>query len=413
MRGCIVNRGKSWSVVVYLGLDPASGKEKRKWFTHKTRREAEAHLTVLLTQLQGAGTIPTTKIRLGDYLERWLRDYGALKNLAPSTRSNYGDTVRVHLVPALGHIPLLRLSPEAIRSYLSEKLREKHLSPTSIQYHYGVLRKALNYAVREGLLARNPCAMVDPPRRQRIEMRVLDEEQVRLFLAEAKRSSPYYCLYLAATLTGMRQGELLGLRWKDLGLGLEVASVQQTFYRLGGQRLFREPKSEKSRRTVALPPILIEELSRLRDQQQEYRRLLADGYQDNSLVFCQRDGKPLHAHNIVQRDFHKVLERAGLFKTLLVIDPKTAEPIIDPKTGEPKTKKQFIRFHDLRHSHATQLLRQGVNPKVVQERLGHSTPAFTLHVYSHVLPGMQEEAVAELQSRLFGGVKEGEKEGTR
>jgi integrase len=218
--------------------------------------------------------------------------------------------------------------------------------------------------------------MVDPPRRVNPEMQVLDEEQVRLFLAEARRSSPHYALYLAAILTGMRQGELAGLRWRDVDLVLGVAAIQQTFYQMGKQQFFKEPKTPRSRRNVTLPRALIEEIRRVREQQARYRELFGSEYQDHDLIFCQPNGKPMRANNIVRRDFKGVLKRAGL----------------------PR-----IRFHDLRHAHATLLLRQGVHPKVVQERLGHSTPAFTLQVYSHVLPGMQEEAAEALGQRLLPG----------
>lgn len=375
MRGCIVKRGpKSWAIVVYLGRDQTTGKERRKWYSHPTRREAEAHLSALLSQLHAGATLPSTKQRVGEYLEQWLRDYGEIKNLSPTTRRNYGDILRVHLSPALGHLPLQRLSAQAIESYLAEKHR-RGLSSTTMQYHYGVLHEALSHAVRKGLLARNPCDFVDRPRRDRVEMPYLDEEQVRLFLAEAKRSSPNYRLYLTALLTGMRQGELLGLRWRDVDFTLGVASVQQTFYRLGKQQLFKEPKSAKSRRAVALSPTLVAELRQSREEQDEQKRSFGSQYEDHGLIFCQPDGKPLHGHNITKRDLPRTLARAGL---------------------------QRIRFHDLRHSHASHLLRAGVHPKVVQERLGHSTPAFTLQVYSHVMPGMQEEAARVLETRLLG-----------
>ena len=154
-------------------------------------------------------------------------------------------------------------------------------------------------------------------------MQVLDEEQMRLFLAEAKRSSQYYRLYLTAALTGMRQGELLGLRWRDLDLTLGVASVQQTFYRLNGKgipeesrQLFKPPKTEKARRTVDLPAVLVEELRTLRGEQATLRKEFGLQYQDNGLVFCQLNGKPLHAHNVVRRDFRQVLELRGLRETL-------------------------------------------------------------------------------------------------
>ncbi len=229
------------------------------------------------------------------------------------------------------------------------------------------------------MVARNPVDHVEVPRKQHVEMHVWDEEQVKLFLAEAKRSSPYYPLYLAALTTGMRQGELLGLRWQDVDFTLGEARITQTFYRLGGQMIFKAPKTEKPRRTVALPPILLETLKGLSEMRRQQKREGGDAYQDLGLVFCQPDGKPLHAHNIVRRVFHLVTQRA---------------------------KVPRIRFHDLRHCHATLLLQQGVRPKIVQERLGHATPALTLHVYSHVLPGMQHEAAARLQERLLNDRRE-------
>ncbi len=379
MRGCIIRRGsKSWAVVIYLGRDPQTGKERRKWYSHPTRREAEAHLAQLITQVQAGGTMPSTKLRVGEYLEQWLRDYAA-GAVGLVTLATYRDLIRLHITPALGHVPLARLSPQAIQGYLSGKLRAG-LSSTSVLHQFRVLHEALKHAMRWGLIVRNPGDMVDPPRPRRTEMRVWDDEQIRLFLAEARRSSTYYRLYLAAILTGMRQGELLGLRWQDVDFTLGTASVQQTFYRLGGQQVFKEPKSAKARRAVALPPVLVEELRGLREEQAERQRLLGPEYEDHSLLFCQADGKPLHARNIVRGDFRRVTERVGVL---------------------------HIRFHDLRHTHASHLLQQGVNPKVVQERLGHATPAFTLHVYGHVLPGMQEEAARVFEARLLGGLEAG------
>jgi len=359
--------------VVDLGRDPATGRRRQKWFAHKTRREAEAHLAQIVAAMQGGGWTPPAKTPLGDYLEQWLRDY-ATGAVRPTTLESYRSIVRVHVAPALGHVPLATLSGQTIQGYLSRKLQEG-LSAATVHKHYRLLHEALGHAVKWGLVTRNPAVLADPPRPRRKEMRALDEEQVRLFLAEAKRSSPYYRLYLAAVTTGMRQGELLGLRWQDVDLALGTASVRQTFYRLGRQMLFGEPKSAKARRTVALPAVLVEELRALRAEQEENRRLLGADYHDHDLVFCQPNGKPLHGHNISQGDLRRLLARAGL----------------------PR-----IRFHDLRHSHATLLLRQGEHPKIVSERLGHSGVGITLDTYSHVLPGMQEQATARLEARLFG-----------
>jgi len=153
-----------------------------------------------------------------------------------------------------------------------------------------------------------------------------------------------------------------------------TATIQQTFYRLGRRQLFKAPKTASARRTIYLVPELIEEVRSIRETQLRQRSVWGDSYDDHDLIFCQADGKPLHAHNVTQRDFLRIISRVGV----------------------PR-----IRFHDLRHCHATYLLRAGINPKVVQERLGHATPAFTLAIYSHVLPGMQEEATCRLQERLL------------
>ncbi len=392
MRGHIRKRGKGWRITIYLGRDPATNRKRWKAYSHKTREEAQAHLTQILSAMQGGGWTPPAKVRLGDYLERWLKDYAA-SAVRVTTFDGYRMICRRHLAPALGHVPLNALSAVAIQGYLTGKLQgkkdaqgkwvEKPLSSSTVRRHVGVLHRALHNAVRWGLLPANPCDRVDPPRPERFEPRVWDEEQALLFLGEAKRSSCHYCLYLAAVTTGMRQGELLGLRWQDVDLTLGRATVKQTLYRLGGSKkdgqvsqvLFGEPKSAKSRRTIPLLPILVEELHRLKAEQDENRRLLGTDYHDHGLVFCQANGAPLHAHNICRRDFRRVIKRAKL----------------------PR-----IRFHDLRHSHATDLLAHGELPKLVSERLGHSSVAFTMQVYSHVLPGMQEQAAARLQARLFG-----------
>jgi integrase len=171
------------------------------------------------------------------------------------------------------------------------------------------------------------------------------------------------------------QGELLGLRWQDIDWTFGRLSVRRTLVRIGKQMLFNEPRSRRSRRTIALPPVLMEELKTVRNGQKEYRRVLGSAYADYDLVFCQPNGKPLHAHNLSQRDFQSVAARAGV---------------------------PHIRFHDLRHCSATLLLREGVHPKVVQERLGHSGISITMDTYSHVLPGMQEQAASRLADRLMG-----------
>jgi len=192
-------------------------------------------------------------------------------------------------------VPLTMLTPPAIQGYFTRKLLgvkndqgkwfERPLSSTTVRHHAMLLHKALQTAVRQGVLVQNPADRVDLPRNSEVKPQVLDEEQTRVFLGEARRSSQHYRFYLAALTTGMRAGELMGLRWKDVDLATGTASVQQTFYRLGRQLLFGKPKSEKSRRIVVLPPILVEELRRLREEQTEARGKLGAVYENLDLVF--------------------------------------------------------------------------------------------------------------------------------
>jgi len=373
MRGHIRKRGRSWTSVIYVGRDLQTKNPRQIWNTHKSKREAEAHVAEILSQIQSGRWSPPTKVRVGDFLERWLHDYaeGAVQ---ATTLKSYREIIRQHIIPALGYILLTLLSPQIIQSYYSRKLGES-LSSTTVRRHHAIIREALGHAVRWGLLGRNPATLTNAPKPQRFEAQIWDEEQVRLFLAVAKRSSDYYALYLTAVLTGMRQGELLGLRWRDVNFAVSVASIHQTFYRLGREKLFKQPKSQASRRAIALPPAVVTVLRGLKEGQEENRRFMGGDYCDHDLVFCQANGRPLHAGNIVRRDFRQVTKRAK----------------IPP-----------IRFHDLRHAHASYLARAGVPAKVVQERLGHSTLSFTMKVYTHTLAGQQEAAAIALEHHLLG-----------
>lgn len=242
MRGHIQKRGKAWRIKVTQGRDPATGKVRQKWFTYPTRQEAEAHLADMLAKIHGGGSIPTTRITVGQFLREWLeKRAGAIR---ATSHESYVQIVNGHLLPTLGTIPLRHLTALDAQGYITTKLQgrkdgdgkmlTKALSPGSVRKHIAVLREALGHAVKWGLLARNVCDLVEKPRVARKEMRVWDEEQTQMFLAEAKRqSSPYYPLYLTAITTGLRAGELLGLRWSSIDFLLGTARVERTFYRMG------------------------------------------------------------------------------------------------------------------------------------------------------------------------------------
>jgi integrase len=332
----------------------------------------------LLHQRDGGIDAPPGKLAVGEYLQRWLEDY-AKGNTAPRTYERYEQIVRQHLIPALGAIPLARLRPQHIQACYSEARqagridgKDGGLSAQTVLHHHRVLREALHHAVRWQLLARNPADAVEAPRPPRHEMRVLTPDGVQRLLA-ACEDSELYAIVFVAVATGLREGEILALRWSDVDLHGSSAHVTRTLQYVSGRGLlFREPKTSRSRRRVSLSRETVAVLSEHRRRQLERRLALGPGYEDQNLVFVGSAGKPIPPYSVSQR-FATLVKAAG----------------IGP-----------LRFHDLRHTSATLMLSAGVHPKIVSERLGHSGVAITLDTYSHVLPGLQEEAANLLDAFL-------------
>ncbi|MBA7672620.1 putative prophage phiRv2 integrase [subsurface metagenome] len=371
MRGHIVKRYKnSYSIVLNLGIDPTTGKRKQQWVSVKgTKKGAEKRLSELLNQLDNGTFMKPGKTTLGEFLERWLNEY-AWPNLAPKTAEGYESITRQHLIPQLGNITLTQLKPEHIQRYYSEKLSggrcdgKGGLSPRTVRHHHVTLHKALQCAVKWRLLSRNPADTIDLPHCQRSEMRIMDEEDIHVFL-EAAESTPYYALFHMALFTGMRRSELLALRWCDIDLLLCQAYVTRTLHHLrDGNIVYRAPKTAKGRRMIALPPSTALILGEHKEKQEATRVQLGIPLKDEDLVFSDLNGRPL-LPDTVSHAWTKLAKRTGLGN---------------------------IRLHDARHSHASLMLKTGTHPKIVQERLGHSSIQITLDTYSHIAPGLQEAA---------------------
>jgi integrase len=377
MRGHITKRGKdSYSIVISLGKDPDTGKYRYQWVSVKgTKKDAEKRLSELLHQLDTGTFVNPSKTTLAEYLQRWLQEY-AKPNLSPRGFERYESITRVHLIPRLGNTPLVQLTSEQLQKHYTLKVNEG-LSPRSIRYHHVVLHKALETAMKWGLLARNVSDGVDVPRARQAEMRTWDEYEVTRFL-EAARDSRYYALFHTALFTGMRRSELLALQWRDIDF--HQISVNRSLHQLrDGSYVFTQPKSVKSRRTIALSPSSVLTLSEHKEDQKGIRAMLGLPLRDDDLVFATHDGKPLRP-NTVSRAWAALAAHAGL---------------------------KIIRLHDARHTHASLMLKQGVHPKIVQERLGHSSIQVTLDTYSHVVPGLQEaaaESFDRLVSSRYNGV---------
>jgi len=378
MRGSIRQRSKgSWEITIDIGRDPATGKRLRHFESVKGRKtDAQKRLHELLHSLEQGNFAKPRRITLGEWLTDWLSGY-VKTNCSPRTLDGYQSIVMRHLIPSLGMIPLSQLEPRHIQQYYASALSEGRadgrggLSSRSVLHIHRVLFQALNYAVRQGLLMRNIAEFVDPPRARKQKMKTLTPGEVSVLLDVAK-DTPYYPVIYTAVKTGLRQAELLGLRWRDIDLDLASLSVTQVLYKRSGVCQFKEPKSAHSRRRVNLPPSLAIFLRRYRAKREAERLLLGEPLSEDDLVFTNPNGPPVDPGTLTH-NFARIARRAGLAGT---------------------------RFHDLRHTFASLMLLGGVHPKVVSEMLGHSSVAFTLDTYSHVVPGIQEAAAKRLDELL-------------
>jgi len=379
MKGSIRQRSKgSWELCIDTGRDPVTGKRQRHFENVQGRKaEAQRRLRELLLSVEQGTYVKSDRLTVAQFLEEWLQDYVAT-NTAPRTTERYQEIVRVHLIPALGSLPLLSLRPHHIQKYYSQALESGRrdgkggLSALTVHKHHRILYESLKYGVRQGILVHNPAEAVTPPHGQSKELTIVGANRLQLIL-EAAKESPYHALFFMIAYTGVRRGEALGLRWGDIDLEKASLSVVQTLQQLrNGEYIFREPKNKHSRRQIALSPSLAIALWEYRLKQEQARRLLGKPLAPTDLVFSHPDGRPLRP-NTVSRALQEIARSIGL---------------------------NDVRLHDLRHAHATILLQQGVHPKIVQERLGHSSVATTLDIYSHVTPGLQEAAARRFDEGL-------------
>jgi integrase len=384
VKGHIRKRGpNTYTLVVELGMD-ATGKRRQKWHTvHGNKKDAEAELARILHEINTGMYAEPNRLLVRDYLEQWLEEKRKSVE-SPKTYERYAEICRLHLIPALGHLRLADLRSKHVQDLEDEMLsngrkdgREGGLSARTVLHHHRVLRSALQQAVSRRIIHHNPTDNVKAPKPLTAEVKVLDEGQTMQLLAALRETRLYLPAFLAAT-TGLRRGEILALRWADVDLKTARLTVNRSLgqTRQGGLR-FGPPKSEKGLRTIALPAMTVEALERHHAKQSAERLRLGPLFEDNDLVAPRRDGRPQNPMN---------------FTTWFSRRAKTA--------GYP------CHFHSLRHGHATQLFSQGVPAKVVQERLGHSTIAITLNIYTHVPEAMDKEAAAKIDAALSSAAQQ-------
>jgi integrase len=380
MKGHIRERSPGkWAIVLDVP-DSETGKRRRKWHTfHGTKRQAETECARLIAELDGGSYIEPAKTTVREYFVKWLAHEKA--NVSPKTHQRYEELLLKNVAPVLGSVTLNKLTAakiDATWTHLLESGRRDGkggLSPRTVHHCRRVMLTAMDQALKWDLLKKNPVALTRPPKVERTKMEAYTAPQTAVMLDDLRKSRVFIPALLAA-LCGLRRGEILALRWRDVDLVGAMISVRESAEQVGTEVRYKETKSGKAR-TVALSSTVLEELKRHRLAQAEEQLKLGIRPGDDSFVIAQIDGKPLKPVSLTHE-----------WTRLLA------------KTSLPR-----IRFHDLRHSHATQLLAAGVHPKIASERLGHSTIGITLDLYSHVMPGMQANAAEQVDAAIKAAKK--------
>ncbi len=385
MAGQIVKKSdNTWLVRIFIGRD-AEG--KRKYFSktiHGPKKDAQKYLTAKLREQDLGVRIGTTSITLNEFLDQWL-ETAVSPRVSARTADGYGSILKRYVRASLGAVKLSRIQAIDIQK-LYGTMQARGLSARVVRHTHSVLHNALKQAVRWNILQNNASDFVELPKVPHKERRVLSADEAVAFLAEAD-AMPQGLIFEFALLSGMRPEEYLALQWNDIDAERCTAQVNRALVRHGGKWSFERPKTAKSRRIVSLPKPLISKLLKHKRRQNEIRLRNGLVWEDNALVFCTEIGTPHSIPNLTYRYFRPILAKAGL----------------------PQ-----IRLYDLRHSHATLLLIAEENPKVVAERLGHSTIVLTMDTYSHVIPNMQKVATEKLTQMLYdvSGNRHSKKVGT-
>lgn len=365
-RGHIRKRGNGYAVVIELPKDPGTGKRRQKWLSASTKREAERLLTRTLHEVESSAYIKPSTTPLGDFLTSWLTNHA--QTIEGSTLYSYRSIMRLHIIPELGHIPLNKVSPFDVQHFYDDRAAAG-LSASRIRQIHTVLHQALDQAVRWQLVLRNACDGTIVPTPARGEHGTWwDIQAADVFLARTAADEDA-ALWRIALHTGMRQGELIGLRWQDIDLDARILTVQQTMKRTAdGSKVTGYPKTSHSRRAIPLRRSDVAPVRDHRRRQLERRLALGAAWQDHGLVFDSGDGGYC-VDSTMYRHFVRATARAGL----------------------PR-----IRFHDLRHSAFSNMLQQGMSLFDVSRIAGHSSIAITADLYGHVTVDNLREAIDRL-----------------
>ena len=347
---------------------------RRMSFTADTKKEGLAWIHETKNQIESGLTFQAAGTSLEEFLGEWLTTVSS--SSSKGTYFTYTWTVQKRILPYIGKVNLMDLRPDRIQRFYNY-LQKEGLSSHAVAVTHKTLRVAMSHAVKLRLIGRNPCSGTTPPKPEQTEMSFYDDRQVRSLLKTARDiEDKLYPLYYLAIHTGMRQAELIGLKWEDIDWSLSTIQVRrQVRHFKGASYAFLEPKSKSGTRTIMLGKQALEVLAHHKKKQEALINAAGENWTDLDLVFPSGAGTPLTASN-VRRAFRKLLAASGL---------------------------PNIRFHDLRHTAASLMLNHGIPVLIVSKRLGHSKPSITLDVYGHLIPSRQEEAAQLMDNLMFDG----------
>lgn len=376
MRGHIKQRGNTWSVIIELPKDTISNKRKQKWYTvNGTKKDAEKFLTEKLRELDTGILIDTKKMKFGDYLDYWKEK--TFNNLEITTQEGYVQKIDKHIKPFLGNVYLEDLKPLHLQNFYEEKLKNGKLnssgslSARTVLAIHRIIHSALEQAVKWQLVIRNVADAVEPPKAKKYDAKYLTDKQTEELIKIAKQSDIYIPIMIAI-YTGARRGEILGLSWSNVNLEKGYIKIIDNLCATKNGLIIKKPKTKSGIRTIAISKELIKVLKQHRIRQMENKLRIGELYKDNNMVCCYEDGH-LYNPKRFSAKFHELLEKNNL-------------PI--------------IRLHDLRHSHASLLVKMGVQPKEISHRLGHSNIGITMDLYSHLYEETDQE-VANMFDKLI------------
>ncbi len=366
----------TWEARVTVGI-LANGKQNRKSLYGKTRQEVSVKMTDLLNNLQKGLITNPTEMTVDEWLDYYMLEYKK-RYVKPTTYINYNVKVKNHIKPILGHYKLKALRQDMIQKFVN-CLSDKGLSPSTVEDIYKLLRNALETAVDDGLIVRNVANKVKLPKVQKPKINVLTQEQQYLFVEQAKNTY-MGCIYIFDLCTGMRLGELLGLKWEDIDFIEKQIHIVRTLRKVKDpdnidehwHLEFGTPKTAASQRTIPLNETAIKLLRDVRKQQLQNKLKAGSAYEDNGLVFSTQLGKPLDPTNM-RRTFYMICDKVGL---------------------------KGLHPHCLRHTFATRGAENNVDVRVMQRFLGHSTIRETADTYTHVLTDLKRSEILKLDNAV-------------